>query len=230
MKGARCWGALALIVVVSLPGSRPGLAQETSPAGTSGLGEWARLGVWAVFGEAGSSSYEATPQLPGLDGGSTWGLGLGFHPGAPFPEHVLRLDFRAWGAQGSYPSLVDGAAEARTELTTRAFAFGGRVGLPPAWPVGVSIQGGIAYVDHIMRVEGLPAWFLPNLDQVWEEDDGGWTPYWGISGEARIRSVGIGVEKRWLTATRSFDDPFALDDVELDGSALLFTVTWYLGR
>lgn len=219
---------IALAFALLSPGTS--LAQvDPGPAGP-GPGSWATRAVWGVFVEGGSLGYEASPQLPGLEGGGTGGLGILFHPGAPFPAHAIGFDFRAWWAQGSYPSRVEGAAEATTDLSTRAFALGARVGLPPAWPVGVWLQGGMAYLEHIMKVDGLPAWFLPGIDQRWEEDDAGWTPYWGIGGEARIRSVGIGVERRWLTATRSFDDPFALDDVELDGSAFLVTVTWYLGR
>jgi hypothetical protein len=230
MTGRRVGASLALVTLLVLMDPHPVRGQATGAPPGADVDSWATAGIWGVFVEGGSFGYDGSSQLPGLEGGGTAGLGVLFHPGAPFPHHAVGFDFRAWWSQGSYPSLVPGAAEAITDLSTRAFALGGRVGLPPAWPVGLWLQGGLAYVEHIMRVEGLPAWFLPGIDQRWEEDDAGWSPYWGVSAEARIRSVGIGLEKRWLTANRSFDDPFGLEDVDLDGSAVLLTVTWYLGR
>ena len=88
----------------------------------------------------------------------------------------------------------------------------------------------MTYVSHVMEVDGLPAWFLPGIGQNWEEEGGGWAPYWGLAGELRLGAIALGVEKRWVDSAASFDDPFALRDVELGGSSLLVTLAWHFER
>ena len=203
-------------------------AQDASEAADAGA--WRTRGIGSIFLLGGSLGYDPDPQLPGLEGRATWGVGLSFFPGPPFPANAVGFDFHVWGLSRSYPSLVQGAAEPATELTTAAFALGARAGLPVAWPVGVSLLGGLTYVDHSMKVDGQPAWFLPGIDQTWEEDDAAWSPYWGVAAEARLGALALGLEKRWVETAATFDDPFALTDVELGGSATLVTLTWFYGR
>ena len=215
---------IAVLLAVASP-----LRAQTEPDPAE-AGAWRSRSVAAIFVQGGAFAYDPNPQLPGLEGSGTWGLGLSFFPGPPFPSHALGFDFHAWGLNRSYPSLVQGAAEPTTELSTSAFALGARAGLPVTWPLGISVLGGLTYVDHAMKVEGLPAWFLPGIGQTWEEDDASWSPYWGIAVEARLGAVAVGLEKRWVETAGTFDDPFALSDVELGGSAVLVTLTWSRGR
>ncbi len=216
------------LCAVSLAVTPAYLMGQADPGPTAGL--WKSEGVGAVVAQGGSYRYDPNPQLPGLDGGAIWSLGLSFFPGPPFPSHTVGVDFHAWGVSRSFPSLVEGAADATTELTTRAFALGGRVGLPVRWPVGMSLLGGFTYIDHVMKVAGRPAWFLPGLDQTWEEEDAGWSAYWGLGTDVRFRSLAIGLEKRWVDTEGTFDDPFGLSDVDLGGAAVLVTASWYIGR
>lgn len=211
---------LAALLLVAPPLN----AQDASEV--SAAGAWRTQGVGSVFVQGGSFGYDANPQLPGLEGTATWGFGVSFFPGPPFPSNAVGFDLHAWWVSRSYPSLVPGAADPVTELNTSAFALGARVGLPVTWPVGLSLLGGLTYVDHSMKVDGEPAWFLPGLDQTWEADDAGWSPYWGLAAEARIGAVALGMEKRWVETAATFDDPFALSDVELGGSVVLVTLAW----
>jgi hypothetical protein len=94
----------------------------------------------------------------------------------------------------------------------------------------MSLLGGFTYIDHVMKVAGRPAWFLPGLDQTWEEEDAGWSAYWGLGTDVRFRSLAIGLEKRWVDTEGTFDDPFGLSDVDLGGAAVLVTASWYIGR
>ena len=161
------------------------LHAQDAPEGTDARGWWTG-GVGSVFVQGGSFGYDPNPQLPGLDGSATWGLGVSFFPGPPFPANTVGFDLHAWGVSRSYPSLVPGAADPATELSTSGFALGARAGFPVAWPVGLSFLGGFTYVDHSMKVGGDPAWFLPGIDQTWETDDAGWSPYWGLAAEVRF--------------------------------------------
>jgi len=221
-------GRISFLLTAFLAIASPLQAQNASEAADPGA--WRTRGVGSVFVQGGSFGYDLNPQLPGLEGTATWGLGVSFFPGPPFPSNTVGFDFYAWWVSRSYPSLVPGAAEPATELNTAAFALGGRVGLPVAWPVGLSLLGGLTYVDHSMKVKGQPAWFLPGIDQTWEEDDAAWSPYWGLSAEARFGAVALALEKRWVNTAGTFDDPFALTDVDLGGSAALFTLAWLYGR
>lgn len=215
---------LASLLVVASP-----LCAQNAPEVTD-AGAWRTQGVGSVFVQGGSFGYDPNPQLPGLEGKATWGFGVSFFPGPPFPSNTVGFDLHAWWVNRSYPSLVQGAAEPATELKTAAFALGGRAGLPVTWPVGLSLLGGLTYVDHSMKVDGEPAWFLPGIDQTWETDDAGWSPYWGLAADARFGAVALGLEKRWVETAGTFDDPFALTNVELGGSAVLVTFSWLHGR
>lgn len=228
MRGHSRTRGLVLASLIAGSIAAPARGQEVSE-GTS-EGAWRTGGVGSVFVQGGKFGLGAHPQLPELLGGGTWGLGLSFFPGPPFPGRAIGVDFHVWGVSRSYASLVEGAADPSTELSTQAFALGGRAGLPVAWPVGVSLLGGFTYVEHVMKVRGQPAWFLPGVGQTWQEEDGGWAPYWGFAGQARFGAIAMGVEKRWVDTAGTFDDPFSLTDVDLGGSALLVTLTWYSGR
>jgi len=223
-----CVVRLRLIPVLCVVATAPLGAQDAAEQ-SSAEGWWAR-GVGSVFVFAGSMAYRPNPQLPGLEGKTIQGFGAGFFPGDPFLHHTVGIDLHAWSVDRSYSSIVPGAAEHRTELKARAFAIGTRVGLPPGWPVGAAILGGLSYIDHAMEVAGRPAWFLPGVEQTWSAEDGGWSPYWGLSVDGRIGAVSVGFEKRWIRTSATFDDPFVLRDVPLGGSSVLLTLAWYQGR
>ena len=185
-------------------------------------------GAASIFG--GRYAPENEVRLPDLEAGAVWGLGGTLYPDGSFPLGSIGVDFHAWSVTRTFRSVVEGAASERTAVDTEAFAVGARAGLPTAWPVGAWVLGGLTYASHTMKVEALPAWFFPEWGQTWEAEDGGWAPYWGLAVEARVGNLGVGLERRWISAEATFEEPFAMADVGLGGTATALYMTVHLGR
>jgi len=239
MIGGRCsleWAArgagafLASLTVLLGPSTSLAAQEGGDPGGGGGYHPWASEGIVAVRAQVGKYGYDAVPALPGLKGETAWKLGFSLYPGPPFPGWIVGLDFDVWGVSRSYTSVLEGAAESETELTTNGFGIGARIGLPVTSTIGFHVLGGFTYVDHVMKVEMLPAWFLPNLPNSREEEGGGWGPYWGLAADVRIRDFALGIEQRWVRSTATFDEQFSMTDLPLGGSTLYVGLGLYVGR
>jgi hypothetical protein len=216
----------ALVLLVAPPRAR---AQVPEP-GPTGVEPVRGFGGVAVAGRlyVGSYGYDAVPQLPDLDGSTTYLLGATLFPGPPFPNWTIGFDFDVWGLSRTYRTVIEGASENETSLETQAFGLGLRAGLPVTLPVGLYLLAGVTYASHTMQVDMQPAWFLPNIPgNSREEEDGGWGRYWGAAFDARVKSIGVGVEYRSVRTSASFDAPFSMDDLALGGSTLYFGASWY---